>query len=199
MSSQGERWLQKRLGSESRANAFYQNQMLDHLSPAMQDFLMKQEMMFLATSDRQGNCDLSFRAGKQGFIHIINKKTVIYPEYRGNGVFASLGNMLENPHIGMLFIDFFTHRVGLHINGTAGIIEDEALPRCIPRSIALHLQQTVEKQVEAWVLVKIDEAYIHCSKNIPLLKKVENEIHLDSMDKSNGDFFGTKMYKQKMK
>ncbi|MBA4542745.1 MULTISPECIES: pyridoxamine 5'-phosphate oxidase family protein [Thermoactinomyces] len=198
MSSQGEHWLQKRFGTEKRANTFYENQMLDHLSPAMQDFLLKQEMMFLATSDRQGNCDMSFRAGKPGFIHIINKKNVIYPEYRGNGVLASLGNMLENPHIGMLFIDFFTHRIGLHINGTAGIIEDEALTRCIPRPIALHLQQTVEKQVEAWVLVKIDEAYIHCSKNIPLLKKVEPAVQANQMSTASGDFFGTKMYKQQM-
>jgi hypothetical protein len=44
--------------------------------------------------------------------------TLRCPEYRGNGVLASLGNLLENPHVGMVFLDFDGERVGLHVNGT---------------------------------------------------------------------------------
>lgn len=198
--SVGERRLQKKYGSEKRAAAFYENQMLDHLTPLMQNFLAKQEMMFLATADRKGNCDMSFRAGLPGFVHVVDKKTLIYPEYRGNGVYASLGNILENPHIGMLFIDFFEHKIGLHINGAASIIENEALHTCphLSPQMAKYLREREDNRAERWVLVKIDEAYIHCSKHIPLLQKVNEERHwgTDNEKLKGGDFFGTKSYKQ---
>ncbi|WP_089965412.1 pyridoxamine 5'-phosphate oxidase family protein [Lihuaxuella thermophila] len=199
--SLGERHLQRKYGSEKRAAAFYKNQMLDHLTPMMKEFLAKQEMMFIATADRQGNCDMSFRSGLPGFVRVIDEKTVIYPEYRGNGVYASLGNIIENPHIGMLFIDFFEHKIGLHINGAAKIIENEALHTSpyIPEQTAAILREEEGRLAERWVLVKIDEAYIHCSKHIPLLKKVDDERHwgTDNEKHKGGDFFGTKAYKEK--
>lgn len=200
--SMGERYLQRKYGSEKRAAAFYKNQMLDQLTPTMKEFLAKQEMMFLATADRRGNCDMSFRAGLPGFVRVIDEKTLIYPEYRGNGVYASLGNMIENPHIGMLFIDFFEHKIGLHINGTVNIVQNESLHKHpdIPAHIATNLLETEDKLAERWVLVKIDEAYIHCSKHIPLLKKVNDERHwgTDDVKHKGGDFFGAKAYKEKM-
>ena len=54
-------------------------------------------------------------------------KYLIYPEYRGNGVFANLGNIRENPHIGLLIIDFYKDTIGLHVNGKARIVENEDL------------------------------------------------------------------------
>ncbi|MFC7439830.1 pyridoxamine 5'-phosphate oxidase family protein [Laceyella putida] len=199
MGSEGERKLQVKYGSEKRAAAFYNNQMLDRLTPIMREFIAKQEMMFVATADRHGNCDMSFRAGVPGFIRVIDEQTVIYPEYRGNGVYASLGNIIENPHIGLLLIDFFENKIGLHINGEAVIIENEELPACteVPKAVAAELQAR-EKRAERWVLVKVDEAYIHCSKHIPLLRKVETETHwgTDDVKLKGGDFFGAKSFKQ---
>jgi hypothetical protein len=93
----------------------------------MREFILKQEMVFIATADSKGECDCSVRAGKQGFVRVLNEKTLLYPEYRGNGVMASMGNILENPHIGMTFIDFFEHTIGLHVNGKAKIIENDEL------------------------------------------------------------------------
>ena len=61
--------------------------------------------------------------GLPGFIRILDEKTLIYPEYMGNGVLASLGNMYENPHIGLLIIDFFESQVGLHINGSVEVLK----------------------------------------------------------------------------
>ena len=93
----------------------------------MRKFILKQEMVFIATADSKGECDCSFRAGKQGFVRVLNEKTLLYPEYRGNGVMASMGNILENPHIGMTFIDFFENTIGLHVNGKAKIVENDEL------------------------------------------------------------------------
>ena len=113
------------------ASAFYEKQMLNHLNSNMRDFISKQEMVFIATADSKGECDCSFRAGKSGFIRVLSEKTIAYPEYRGNGVMASLGNILENQNIGMTFIDFFENTIGLHVNGTAEIIEHEEFLKTI--------------------------------------------------------------------
>ena len=127
LGSEGERILQKKVGSENKASAFYDKQLLDYLNPYMREFILKQEMVFIATADSKGECDCSFRAGKQGFVRILNEKMLLCPEYRGNGVMASMGNILENSHIGMTFIDFFENTIGLHVNGKAKIVENDAL------------------------------------------------------------------------
>ena len=74
LGSEGERILQKKVGSENKASAFYNKQMLDYLNPYMRKFILKQEMVFIATADSKGECDCSFRAGKQGFVRVLNEK-----------------------------------------------------------------------------------------------------------------------------
>jgi predicted pyridoxine 5'-phosphate oxidase superfamily flavin-nucleotide-binding protein len=125
--STGEHELQERLGTARRATAFYDNQVLDHLTPLMREFIGRQKMMFVATSDAHGDQDSSFRAGPPGFLRVIDEHTVMWPEYKGNGVMASMGNILENPHVGILMVDFFEAAVGLHVNGRATIVENAAV------------------------------------------------------------------------
>jgi predicted pyridoxine 5'-phosphate oxidase superfamily flavin-nucleotide-binding protein len=94
--SLGEHILQETFGTKDRAEGFYKRQMLDRLNGPMRDFIALQEMVFIATSDAKGNCDCSFRAGLPGFVRVLGESTLVYPEYRGNGVLASLGNIHEN-------------------------------------------------------------------------------------------------------
>ncbi|WP_218922368.1 pyridoxamine 5'-phosphate oxidase family protein [Fuerstiella marisgermanici] len=156
----------------------------------MIDLIGRQEMFFVATADAGGNCDCSPRFGKPGFISVIDETTLAYPEFRGNGVFASLGNILENPHIGLVFVDFFDTTVGLHVNGLAHSYQPDKLPR----SIAEHLLDGDSKNVrivERWVVVTVEEAYIHCSKHVPRLSKLQKPIDWGTDDviaKSN-DYF----------
>jgi hypothetical protein len=82
----GEHDLQERYGNRKRAEAFYKNQMLSYLNPQMRTFIARQEMFFLSTADGHGECDVSFRAGEEGFVHVLDEKNLVYPEYRGNGV-----------------------------------------------------------------------------------------------------------------
>ena len=165
--------------------------MLDYLNPYMRKFILKQEMVFIATADPKGECDCSFRAGKQGFVRILNKKTLLCPEYRGNGVMASMGNILENSHIGMTFIDFFENTIGLHVNGKAKIVEnDELLADKTLDGVANSIQEEGTAP-ERWILITVEEAYIHCSKHIPHLKKLDKKIHwgTDKETHKGGDFF----------
>jgi uncharacterized protein len=115
--SAGERLMQTAYGTEARAQRFYDTQLLDHLNETMRDFIGRQEMMFLSTADVDGRCDATFRAGPPGFVTVLNSRQVAWPEYRGNGVMASLGNIAVNGDGGRLFVDFFRDLIGLHVNG----------------------------------------------------------------------------------
>jgi predicted pyridoxine 5'-phosphate oxidase superfamily flavin-nucleotide-binding protein len=185
--SQGEHELQDALGTSKRARAFYDNQVLDHVNSHMCDFLARQEMMFVSTADAAGNCDCTFRAGPPGFVRVFDARTVAYPEYRGNGVMASMGNLTENPRIGLLFLDFFATTVGLHINGTAKIENADMV-------WLAGWDRGVGPTPERWVVIRVEEAYIHCSKHVPQLMKVPKEIDwgTDDMVKKGGDFFKAK-------
>jgi predicted pyridoxine 5'-phosphate oxidase superfamily flavin-nucleotide-binding protein len=191
---QGERALQQQYGTSTRAGAFYANQMLDHLNDDMRTFVSRMELVFISTSDAKGECDASFRAGPSGFITVLGDRTLAYPEYRGNGVMASLGNMQENRHVGLLFLDFFRDKIGLHVNGRATMISplefsqrsDAPLHPVAPKSFAA-------PRIEFWVVVEVEEAYIHCSKHIPLLRKLTSEETVawgtDDAVAKGGDFF----------
>src|SRR5437660_12819454 len=117
--SRGEHDLQERYGNRKRAEGFYKNQMLTYLNPQMRTFIARQEMLFLSTADGHGECDVSFRPGDAGFVHVLNEKILVYPEYRGNGVTASLVNIDENHHAALLFVDFMRERLELRVNGAA--------------------------------------------------------------------------------
>lgn len=189
--SDGERELQQRFGTADRAERFYAEQVLNRLNARMQEFVGRMDMAFIATADRHGECDTSFRAGKPGFLHVIDESTLAYPEYRGNGVMASLGNILENPHVGILLIDFAHDLIGLHINGSARIVDDPTLRIRVP-----DLPQPERGRIaERWVVVDIEEAYIHCRKHIPHLVpavREERDWGTDSPRAKGGDYFGAK-------
>ena len=189
LGSSGEGILQERYGTTQRAEQFYRNQVTGRLTAEMTEFIERMEMAFIATSDDSGECDCSFRAGPAGFIMVLDDQTIAYPEYRGNGVMASLGNVLQNPHIGILLIDFSRDLIGLHVNGEASIITPERMaeldgdrPEGGPSG----------RRPVQWVLVHVTEAYVHCSKHIPKLVPQSRVRHwgTDNPRHKGGDYFG---------
>jgi len=188
--SPGEQQAQARFGTSVRAAAFYEHQVLTSLNKPMREFIARMEMVYIATADAHGNCDCSFRAGAPGFVRVLNEQTLAYPEYRGNGVLASVGNLLENPHIGMVFLDYFQTTVGLHVNGSARVLD--------PQDMAVFPQLTPDPKdagptPKAWILIQVEEAYIHCSKHVPLLARREKQIVWGTDDErlKGGNFFKT--------
>lgn len=187
--SAGEHALQERFGTEQRAQQFYRNQVAGQLTPVMAEFIGRMEMAFIATSDADGECDCSFRAGPAGFIRVLDEATIAYPEYRGNGVMASLGNMLVNPHIGIFLVDFTRDLIGLHVNGEASIITHAQMQELDPDRPE---PQTPGRRPVQWVLITVTEAYIHCSKHIPLLVPQSRIRHwgTDNPRHKGGNYFG---------
>jgi NAD(P)H-nitrite reductase large subunit/predicted pyridoxine 5'-phosphate oxidase superfamily flavin-nucleotide-binding protein len=199
--SEGEHDLQARYGKSLQAAAFYKHRVLEHLNSAMREFITRQEMMFVGTADGHGNADASFRAGHANFVKVLDDQTLAYPEFRGNGVMSSMGNITENPHVGLMFIDFGKDRIGLHVNGRARIVEHaefvrfmedrSAVDAVLGDSMLTNLMSKDLGNLERWVVVSVDEAYMHCSKHIPLLQKVDLELPwgTDDVRAKGGDYF----------
>lgn len=182
----GERRLQQRLGTQDRADNFYRRQVLDHLNEAMQGFIARQEMMFVATSDAHGDCDSTLRAGPAGFVAVLDRRRLAWPEYRGNGVMASRGNVVENPHVGLLFVDFVHDTIGLHVNGGATLVDDDDIRLAHPD---LPADTVPGRRPEQWVVAEVREAYIHCSKHIPRLHKHPGDRRLNHSRGKKSDYF----------
>src|SRR3954465_2774440 len=89
-------------------------------------FVERLDMFFLATADAEGRPQCSYKGGDPGFVQVLDETTVAFPNYGGNGMCVWMGNVLVNPHVGMLFIDFTgAPPRRLRVNGTASINEDD--------------------------------------------------------------------------
>jgi uncharacterized protein len=128
------------------------------ISDLLQRYMESLDYFFLATADKAGNCDCSFRGGYPA-VKVLDESTLIFPDYKGNGAFHSLGNILENPHIGLLFIDF-KYQQRLRINGKAEIATDETFMNHFPGSIQI-------------VKVTVEQIYRNCSQRIPKMERDE--------------------------
>jgi predicted pyridoxine 5'-phosphate oxidase superfamily flavin-nucleotide-binding protein len=91
-------------------------------------FIGRMDMFFLATADTEGRPQCSYKGGEPGFVRVLDERTVAFPNYDGNGMYLSIGNLLANPHVGMLFIDFASVRPSrLRLNGNTSIDERDEL------------------------------------------------------------------------
>ncbi len=133
--------------------------------PDYAEFVRRQRFFFVATADARGRCDCAFRgidekAEEAGYPALIieDETTLLFPDYPGNGLFQSLGNMLTNPHIGMLFIDFTT-RQRVRVNGRSEILEDEAEARA-----------RFGPPARRMVRVRVEEILANCPRRIPALE-----------------------------
>jgi predicted pyridoxine 5'-phosphate oxidase superfamily flavin-nucleotide-binding protein len=157
--SDGEHALQERFGTAARALAFYEDDLHERLTDRMAEFVGERIMFFPATADAEGHTDCSPRIGPAGFVNVLDADSLAYPEYRGNGVNASLGNVRENPHATFLFVDWWDTTVGLHVNGRASLHD----------SLSGATDPTGADRTKTWVVLEVEEAYVHCAKHVPQL------------------------------
>lgn len=110
---------------------------------------------FIATADAAGRCDCSYRGRESGpLLKVRTPGELVFPDYPGNGLYNSLGNLLVNAHIGLLFVDFAA-QTRLRINGVAAVVElDDALHVLWPRA-------------QCAVRVTLGEMYGNCAQRIP--------------------------------
>jgi predicted pyridoxine 5'-phosphate oxidase superfamily flavin-nucleotide-binding protein len=116
-----EQTAQQRWGNpEVWDDARIERLILDRVPEQYHSRLESAPFFFLATSNRKGDCDCSFKGGGPQLVKMISEKQLAFPDFDGNQAFMSLGNILDNPKVGMLFIDF-SDGARLRVNGSATI------------------------------------------------------------------------------
>lgn len=129
----GSRTLQDRFDTRRIADRIDEKLVTDTISDHDRQFIETRDMFFLATADPEGMPNCSYKGGEAGFVRVIDERTLAFPCYDGNGMFLSMGNVLVNPEVGMLFIDFEKgHR--MRLNGTASIGSDDPLLASYPEA-----------------------------------------------------------------
>jgi predicted pyridoxine 5'-phosphate oxidase superfamily flavin-nucleotide-binding protein len=122
----GSRRLQDRFDTRRLADRLEEVKVHDRIAPEDRAFIERCDMFFLATADAEGRPSCSYKGGDPGFVRVVDERTIAFPNYDGNGMYLSTGNVLVNPHVGLLFLDFERQR-RLRLNGTAAIDEGDPL------------------------------------------------------------------------
>lgn len=132
----------------------------DVITDEDKQFIEARDMFFLSTVNQEGDPTVSYKGGDPGFVKVVDEKTIAFPSFDGNGMFLSMGNMMANNKIGMLFIDFENpHRIRLH--GTASVSDDDELLNDY-------------HEAELIVRVTVNNMFINCPRYIHRFKKIEH-------------------------
>ena len=129
----GNRLLQDQFDTRRLANRIDERLVDDVIDADDKAFIESLDMFFLATADEQGHPNCSYKGGEPGFVRVLDEHTVAFPIYDGNGMYLSSGNVVINPNVGMLFIDFERGR-RLRLNGVASIDADDELMMHYPEA-----------------------------------------------------------------
>ena len=98
------------------------------LDDAAQELIRRLPMVFVGTADAEGRPHCSYKGGEPGFVRVLDPHTLALPDYNGNGMFDSWGNVAVNPHVDLLFIDFEAESPWrLRVKGVASIDDDDPL------------------------------------------------------------------------
>ena len=122
-------------------------------------FIEARQLFFLATADTLGRPDCSVKCGDPGFVRITAASELAFPSYDGNGMFRSLGNVLVNAAVALLFIDF-ERQSRLRVNGRASIADDDPLLATIPGAQMI---------VRVWA----ERIFPNCPRYLPRMAVVE--------------------------
>ena len=130
------------------------NKQIDHLDQHCREIISKSPFILLGTSNSSGLCDVSPKGDFPGFVRVLDDKTVAIPDLPGNNRLDTLANMLDNPHVGLIFLIPGMNET-LRINGTVRLIKDADLLASMSYQGKLPILA---------IVVDVEEVFIHCPK-----------------------------------
>ena len=131
-------------------------------------FIESASMLFVATADADGRPDCSYKGGLPGFVRVVDETTLCIPDYDGNGMYRSWGNVLVNPNVGLLFLDFEQPK-RIRVNGTAEIVGDDPLMADMPDAAFV-------------VRVSVQSIFPNCPRYIHKMKLIEHSVYAPRPD-----------------
>lgn len=163
MYHQGSRAMQDRFDSRRIADRLEAVTVHEAITEDDRAFVESCVMFFLATADAQGWPDCSYKGGLPGFVHVDGPRTISFPDYDGNGMFRSLGNIVVNPRVGLLFVDL-ERSTRLRINGVATVDDT-------PGVLAAH------HGAHAVVRVVVERVFPNCPRCLHRMSLVEHSVY----------------------
>jgi predicted pyridoxine 5'-phosphate oxidase superfamily flavin-nucleotide-binding protein len=167
----GNRELQDHFGSRALADRLDEKLRRERFNEADAAFIAAQSFFFLATADDHGAPDCSFKGGAVGFARVVAPDLLVFPDYDGNGMFKSLGNLRANPQVGLLFIAMGEQPARLRVNGTVELAFDDPLLADMPGGQLL-------------VRVTPTAIFPNCPRYIPRMEVVEPSIYAPKADEA---------------
>jgi uncharacterized protein len=164
----GSRELQDRFDTRRLADRLDDVIVHDRFTDHDAAFIEARDMFFLATADEHGRPTVSYKGGAPGFVKVVDDTTLAFPNYDGNGMYLSMGNIVDTHHVGMLFIDF-EHRNRLRVNGEASVDLDDPM-----------LNEWPEAQFV--VRVRPREVFPNCPRYIHRMHEVEGSVFVPRDD-----------------
>ncbi len=158
----GQRTLQDAFDSRRIADRLDQVTYTRALGEAHRQLIERADMFFLATAGPDGQPDCSFKGGRPGFVRVLSPTQLAWPDYDGNGQFRSLGNLVANPQVGLLFIDW-TRPGRLRVNGRATVSSEDAL---LPSWAGAQLV----------VRVAVEQVFPNCPRYIHRMQLAEHSV-----------------------
>jgi predicted pyridoxine 5'-phosphate oxidase superfamily flavin-nucleotide-binding protein len=157
----GNRQLQDEFGSRPMADHLEAKRVRASFNDADKQIIDNAIYFFIATADAHGRPDCSYKGGAPGFVRVVAPDELAFPDYDGNGMFKSLGNMVVNPNVGLLFIGLHEKPRRLRINGTASLSREDPL-----------MSRTVGAQLI--VRVKARAIFPNCPRYIPTMQLIRH-------------------------
>lgn len=131
-------------------------------------FIERSPMFFVATADANGRPDCSYKGGLPGFVRVLDGRTLAFPDYDGNGMYRSWGNVTVNPSVGLLFLDFEEQK-RIRVNGTAQVSGDDPLRTEYPGAVFI-------------VRVTAERIFPACPRYIHRMKLLEYSVYAPRPD-----------------
>ena len=164
MYHEGNRQLQDQFDSRRISDRLEEKLMRKEFSADDKQFIESLPYFFLATADAEGRPDCSFKGGAPGFVRITGPSEIAFPDYDGNGMFKSLGNIVANADVGLLFIAMHDKPRRLRVNGSASVSDNDPL-----------LAETVGAQLIVRVTARA--IFPNCPRYIPTMGSIEPSIY----------------------
>jgi predicted pyridoxine 5'-phosphate oxidase superfamily flavin-nucleotide-binding protein len=120
----GSRQLQDEHDTRRLADRLLERKVHEQITDEDRAFIERLDCFFLATADELGRPTCSYKGGDPGFVRVLDDRTLAFPNYDGNGMYLSMGNLSRNPEVGLLFVDFERGK-RLRVQGQATIVRDD--------------------------------------------------------------------------
>ncbi|HLF10328.1 MAG TPA: pyridoxamine 5'-phosphate oxidase family protein [Gammaproteobacteria bacterium] len=162
------RRLQRQFDTERLADRIEQRLFRTALTADDKAFVERLDLFFLATVNAKGEPSCSYKGGDPGFVRVLEPTTLVFPNYDGNGMYLSMGNLDATQNVGMLFIDLVTPK-RLRINGTARIERTSFVTPAYP-------------EAQFVVVVSVREVFPNCPRYIHKFTLVERSAFVPHED-----------------